>query len=347
MFTRFPDNPILEPRRKSWWEAAQTRNPAVVLRDGTVHLIYTAAADMDIEHKLYLGHAISRDGFHFERVSDEPFVQPSAEAFDGFDAGGVEDPRAVTIEGTTYITYCARAMPCWTHHLGGRHPNPPTQGLTWTKNYRRGGLLATEDMKTIRRLGPVTSDDHYDCNVILFPEKVDGRYLMLHRPSGWEGKDWGASMDSRPAIYLCTSRDMKTWEEDRPLMLPEFAWEHKIGGGCPPIKTEAGWLVLYHAVESPPPNGNWHYTYRFCYRAGLALLDLDDPRKVIARVPHPVLEPETPFEKFGTVNNVVFPTGHALLGDELFVYYGAADTVCCVATVKLQALLDLALRYRL
>ena len=101
-------------------------NPAAVLHDGKIHLLYTAAGDMDIEHKLYVGHAVSDDGFHFERVSDEPFISPSPDEFDGFDAGGVEDPRAVKIDGTVYITYCARAIPHWSYLIGKRLEKAPT-----------------------------------------------------------------------------------------------------------------------------------------------------------------------------------------------------------------------------
>ncbi len=343
---KWKNNPILEPVRHSDWEGAQVRNPAVVIHAGKIHLLYTAAGDIDLEHKLFIGHAVSSDGFNFERVDEQPFITPSSSEFEGFDAGGVEDPRAVKIDGTIYISYCARAIPCWNYAQGERLENPPTQGYTWTKNYRRGGLIASKDLKSYKRLGPITTDDHYDCNIILFPEKINGKYVMMHRPSGWEGTDWGASPDSKAGINICFSDDLVNWEHDQLLASPQFSWETKIGGAAPPVKTDKGWLVLYHAVETPPSDGSWHHLYRFCYRAGVMLLDLEDPTRIIARAPEYILEPETPYEKFGTVNNVVFPTGNVVVGDELFIYYGAADTVCCAAAVKIKDMLDYILKFR-
>lgn len=342
---KWTQNPILQPRANSGWEAAQVRNPAAILHDGRVHLLYTAAGDMDVEHKLYLGHAVSADGYHFERVKEAPLVQPDSFVFNGFDAGGIEDPRAVKIDDTIFITYCARAIPLWSYLQGKRMTNPPSEGVTWTKNFRRGGLLTTDDLVHFKRCGPITSDDHYDCNIILFPERIDGRYVMMHRPSDFSLADHPSYASA--GISVCYSDDLIHWYDDQPILSSVYNWENaKLGGAAPPIRTEEGWLTLYHAVEKPPQDGSWHRDYRFCYRAGVVLLDLEDPRKVVARCPDPVLAPEAPFEKFGTVNNVVFPTGNVVLGDELFVYYGAADTVCCVAVVRLKELLAHVLSYR-
>jgi predicted GH43/DUF377 family glycosyl hydrolase len=343
---KWSGNPILQPKPGSWWEGAQTRNPAAVLHEGKVHLFYTAAGDIDVEHKLCLGHAVSSDGFNFERVGDEPFIAPSASEFDGFDAGGVEDPRAVSIDGTIYITYCARSVPHWSFIMGQRLANPPTQGGTWTENMRRGGLIATKDLVTYERLGPVTSDDHYDCNIILFPEKVNGRYAMLHRPSYFKAEIESGIREETAGMSICFSEDLKTWGDDQPLIKDEYSWENgKVGGSGPPIKTKHGWLTFYHGVQKRPKDSDWHIDHHFCYRAGIMLLDLDNPAKVIARCPYPVIEPEAPFEKFGTVNNVVFPTGNVVLGDDLFLYYGGADTVCCVATIPVQELLEYVMRF--
>jgi beta-1,2-mannobiose phosphorylase / 1,2-beta-oligomannan phosphorylase len=343
---RFDLNPVLQPRPLSWWDAAQIRNPAAVVHDGKIHLIYTATGDIDIEHKLYLGHAVSTDGFHFDFAGAEPFAEPSATEFDGFDAGGMEDPRAVKIDGRIYITYCARSVPHWSFIQGQRLKNPPTGGVTWTENYRRGGLLMTDDLKSYQRLGPVTTDDHYDCNIILFPERINGKYVMLHRPSGFKAEIEAGTREVA-GINICFSNDLIHWEDDQVLLKNEFPWETgKIGGATPPVKTAEGWLTLYHAVEARPAVCNWHQDYHFCYRTGVMLLDLEDPRKVLARAPHPILEPQTNFEKFGTVNNVVFATGIVEAGDELLIYYGAADTVVCVATANTKKLLDFVLNYR-
>jgi predicted GH43/DUF377 family glycosyl hydrolase len=120
-------------------------------------------------------------------------------------------------------------------------------------------------------------------------------------------------------------------------MRPEAEWESKkIGAGPTPIETDDGWLLIYHGVDD-----------NHVYRAGLALLDLDDPSKVIARTPHPVLEPESDFERFGDVNNVVFPEGAVVLGDTLHVYYGAADRVIGHAAAPMSAVLALLRKNRI
>jgi predicted GH43/DUF377 family glycosyl hydrolase len=344
---KYCNNPVLEPRRNCYWSGAQVRNPAAIIHENEINLIFTAAGDIDLEHKLYLGRAVSSDGFNFDFVGHEPFAEPSDTEFDGFDAGGMEDPRAVKIDDMIYITYCARSVPHWSFLLGRRRQCFPADGgVTWTRNYRRGGLLATADFTSYKRLGPVTPDDHYDCNIILFPEKINGKYVMLHRPSFFKAEIESGNKDTA-GINICFSDDLINWYDDVPLMKNEYQWENgKIGGATPPIKTDAGWLTLYHAVEKRPDNCSWHQDYHFCYRTGVMLLDLDDPRKIIARAPYPIMEPETNYEKFGTVNNVVFATGVIQLDDELFIYYGAADTVTCVATTKLKSLLDYTLKYR-
>lgn len=113
-------------------------------------------------------------------------------------------------------------------------------------------------------------------------------------------------------------------------MNPLWRWEEKkIGIGPPPIRTDDGWLIIYHGVDSGS-----------VYRAGAALLDLENPRRVIARMPEPILEPEEEFEKVGLVPNVVFPEGAVMIGQELRVFYGGADRVGCVASVPLQLLIE-------
>jgi len=104
-------NPVLRPLPGSDWEGLQARNPAAILHDGKVHLFYTATGDLKHDHIIYLGHAVSEDGYHFSRTSDQPYVEPAPDTYHGFDAGGVEDPRIVKIDDTFYMTYMARAVP--------------------------------------------------------------------------------------------------------------------------------------------------------------------------------------------------------------------------------------------
>ena len=114
------------------------------------------------------------------------------------------------------------------------------------------------------------------------------------------------------------------------IMKPERKWEEKkVGIGPPPIRTDAGWLVIYHGVDS-----------NTVYRAGAALLDLENPCRVIARTSEPILEPEEDYERIGVVPNVVFPEGAVVMNDELRVFYGGADRVCCVASVPMKLLME-------
>ena len=123
---------------------------------------------------------------------------------------------------------------------------------------------------------------------------------------------------------------LTSFEKHTILLQPKYEWEDsKIGSGPPPIKTKKGWLLIYHGVDK-----------NLVYRVGAALLDLSNPSKVIGRTEKPLLEPEEPFEKNGYVKNVVFPTGSCIIDDQLYLYYGAADKVCCVATIKLDSLLE-------
>ena len=345
---RWENNPILSPDLNNSWECCQTRNPAAILHEGKVYLFYTATGDLKYSHEIYLGLAISEDGYNFERFSADPIVAPSPDTFDGFDAGGVEDPRIVKIGDTFYMTYMARAVGYAAFERGKRPVNPPSDGVTWTKNYRRGGLLRSKDLINWERLGPITDDNIFDANVMLFPEKINGEFVMLHRPS-----DNCPLLDSHAGMSICFSKDLKNWHNDKPLLSADADWGEKVGGSCPPIKTDKGWLTFYHGVEFAHPGcedeKEWFSPYfsrvNFCYRAGVMLLDLDDPSKIIARSPWSVLEPKEHYELWGSVNNVVFPCGSVVIKDELFVYYGGADTVCGVATINLNELLEHILQF--
>jgi len=334
---KWSGNPILWPKKGSYWEGVQVRNPAAVYEEGKVFLLYTACGETEFEQKIYLGLAISEDGFHFERVSEEPVFAPSE---DGFDAGSVEDPRAVKIGDTFYITYAARAFPPVAFWRGKRRKNIPNDAPTWKENFRRSGLLSSKDMRHFKRLGPITSERFFDPDVVLFPGKIRGRYVMLHRPTNYFASYQEAEkkpMEKRPSIWLAYSDDLIHWVNDHLLLHPTFDWEsNRVGAAGPPIRTNEGWLTLYHGVDK-----------EYIYRVGVMLLDLEDPRRIIARSPNFIMEPEAEFEKKGTVNNVVFPCGNVVIGKELFIYYGGADTVCCVATVALEDLLEYVLRYRI
>ena len=180
-------------------------------------------------------------------------------------------------------------------------------------------------------MGRLTSPILDDRDVILFPEQVDGQYVMLHRPKQYVGGDYGVKY---PSIWVKFSDDLLDWETKESHLLmtgKEGTWEEKIGGSTPPILTEDGWLMLYHGVE----NGGCGY-----YRVGAALLDANNPLKVISRTPQPILEPEYEYETQGLYNGCVFPTGNVVVDGVLYVYYGAADMYIGLATCPLNELLD-------
>lgn len=337
-------HPVLQPLEKSYWESEQTRNPAAIWHDNKVHLIYTASGDFVRDHLIYLGHATSNDGINFTRCSDEPMIMPSADEFFGFDAGGMEDPRIVKIDDYFYITYMARAVPFLAFHRGvTRDDIPKNAGITWTENARRGGLLRSKDLKTFERMGPITGEHAHEANVILFPEKINGKYVMLHRPSNAAP----ASNEVEAGISIAFSDDLLNWYDDQPLIMAEQPWEGKIGGSSPPLRTEKGWLMLYHGAEFADESKEWYMPgFVFSYRVGVILLDLKDPTKVIARSKNFIMEPTLCFERWGTVNNVVFPTGTVVKNDILYIYYGGADTVCGLATVAINDLLEYVLSYK-
>ena len=148
---------------------------------------------------------------------------------------------------------------------------------------------------------------------------INREYLILHRPRSWIGPKFGVD---KPSIWIAEGNTLMSFDRHALLMKPERDWEAlKIGSGPPPIKTKQGWLLIYHGVDK-----------NLVYRAGAALLDLNNPFEVIARTNRPVLEPREPYERIGDVNNVVFPTA--------YVYYGGADKVCCLAVVELDPFLE-------
>lgn len=173
------------------------------------------------------------------------------------------------------------------------------------------------------RLGVVLSPMNKDATV--FPRQFDGLWLLLHRPvTGGQEHIW----------YACSPHDLSHWSLPG-ILLPERGgpwWDGlRIGVGAPPIETDEGWLLIYHGVKEM---GN-----RPVYRLGLALLDRENPRKVLARASEWVFAPETDYEQRGLVPNVIYTCGALVRGDELWMYYGAADTAIGLATAKVTDLL--------
>ncbi|PWT99403.1 MAG: glycosidase [Bacteroidetes bacterium] len=241
----------------------------------------------------YLRIARSKDGHHFT-IDDQPFVYPSNE----LEIFGVEDPRITKIDDTYYIYFSA--------------VSPVGVGES---------LVSTKDFVTTEHHGMIFAPENKD--VLIFPEKINGKYYALNRPVP---KSVGA-----PEIWISESTNLVHWGNHKYLLgLRDGMWDSgRMGGGAVPIKTEKGWLELYHGASKDD---------RYCM--GAVLLDLEDPTKVLARTDKPILEPEAPYEIEGFFGNVVFSCGAIVEGDIVKMYYGVADTSMACAELSLQEILD-------
>jgi len=288
---RYEGNPILKPKPENAWESKNVFNPAVVYDNALIHLLYRAMGRDDISR---FGYAVSIDGFNFFRF-DKPVFTPKLI----LEPRGCEDPRVVKLGNSYYMTYTAYSV----------------SGM-------RVCLATTDNFIHWERYEMAWAERN-DKNAVLFPEKIDGKYIILHRP-----------MHKEPmGIWISYTDNFADWYGQREVMAPSEGgnWDSaKIGAGAPPIKTEKGWLLIYHGVDED-----------MVYRLGAAMLSLDDPSKVIYRHPEPILEPERDYEIRGEVPNVVFTCGACEVGDKYYVYYGGADRVICVATVDKEDMLGL------
>jgi beta-1,2-mannobiose phosphorylase / 1,2-beta-oligomannan phosphorylase len=305
--TRFTSNPVIKPNPKLSWQSKAAFNPTVLYEDGRVHLAYRAMSE---DNTSVIGFASSVDGSNFDDQSTEPMYVPredfEAKLIPGGNSG-CEDPRLTRIDDTIYMLYTA---------FNGR--SDPRVALT---------QISLDDFLTRRwnwsRPVLISPPNLSDKDAAIFPKKIKGKYAVLHR--------LGTS------IWLDLVNDLKfegnKWLGGHIFMSPkdELPDTDKLGISGPPIETKYGWLLLYHAVSRK--------TQPMTYYVAAALLDMNDPSKVIARRKVPILEPETPYELYGQVNNVVFPCGAAIIGEDLFVYYGGADSVIGVATMKVEDLL--------
>lgn len=341
VFSRHPRNPIVRPGRYGWRKAV-VFNPGVVLH-GDRFLMFERAAGSLRPFQCAIGMLQSTDGVHFDHASDEPVFTPEMA---GSGHGSVQDPRVVEIEGTFYMSFAFRPFAWNSSPTGIGVPDSwqaeyPEYDGDERKNQTRSGVAASADGLRWKLAGWVNEEGTDDRNAILFPEKIGGRFAALRRPSGFVGTDTQHG-EEPPCICISYSEDLRTWTEPRAVMQPAFDWEdNRIGGSTPPIRTEYGWLLLYHGVQ----NLN-SATRRVAYRLGAALLDLNDPARVIARCPHFLMEPETYYEKFGLyIPNVIFPTGAVVREELLYIYYGVCDTAIALATVPLRELVDYVRQY--
>ncbi|RLQ96760.1 BtaManbiosPhlase [Falsibacillus albus] len=241
----------------------------------------------------YLRIARSKDGHHFT-IDDEPFVYPSNE----LETYGIEDPRITKIDDTYYIYFSA--------------VSPVGVGES---------LVSTKDFVEIEHHGMIFAPENKD--VLIFPEKINGLYYALHRPV--------PKSAGKPEMWIAESTNLLHWGNHKYLLgLREGMWDNgRMGGGAVPIKTEKGWLELYHGASKED---------RYCM--GAVLLDLEDPSQVIARSDQPILAPEADYEVEGFFGNVVFSCGAIVEGDIVKLYYGVADTSMACAELSLNEILE-------
>ncbi|MBI5831266.1 MAG: glycosidase [Armatimonadetes bacterium] len=334
VFARHPENPIVRPGGPDWRRCV-TFNPGLLYDDDRFWLYERCAGGLR-PFVCHIALLVSDDGVHFQQVGDQPVFSPG---MIGSPLGSVQDPRVVRIDDRYLMTYAWRPFAWHSHPTGVGVPEsfePTCEGFSGRSedNQTRSGIAVSADRVHWEHLAWPTPPELDDRDVILFPERIDGRYWLLRRPQQMLGVSWRTQ---QPSMWLASSADLAEWTEPELLAEPKYAWEGgKIGGATPPILTEAGWLVLYHGVEETDP-----LLRTVIYRAGAMLLDRNDPRRILARTPEPLLEPEAYYERTGLyIPNVVFPTGAVVRDGLLWVYYGVCDTAIALATTPVDVLLD-------
>jgi len=317
---RFDSNPILESRRGHAWEGEGTFNPTVVQDDeGVVHILYRALGHDGVSR---VGYAQSKDGMHFTKRSPYPIFEPSigygipnpgisfapanynpAMYLSGGGWGGAEDPKAVKIGDTVYMLYMA--FEGW---------NSMRIALT---------SISVSDFKAGRwhwkkpRLISPPEERHK--NWVLFPEKINGKYAILHGIAPKILVDYVDNIDTFDG-YIYSERP------EGPQPGRKGKWDGLLRGAGPsPVKTEIGWLLLYHALDKRDSSR---------YKLGAMILDKDNPTKVLYRSSHPILSPDMHYENNGKPG-IVYASGATIKGPDLHVYYGGGDKVSCVATTPL------------
>lgn len=343
MFTRSKNNPILKPNPKNFWESRKVYNPAAFYEDGRYYLFYRAIGEDWISR---IGLATSPDGENFSR-SDKPLLEPAGE----LETKGVEDPRITKIQDTYYLTYNALSL----NADGKAAVNLCLATSNDLKNWQRHGAMLP-DWDFTKAGGVYTKFDENGKPFVkpkqnswskgggIFPEKINNQFLMLF---------------GEYRMWLATSDDGIKWTgEQKPFLEPRpgnYFDNTFVEMGPPPLKTDKGWLVLYHGVNKK----HW-------YQIGFLLLDLNNPRKILFRSKEPIFEPTEPYELSGLVDvlpggvpamqkmspeelnkfikeatakkimpRVVFCCGAVPVGGILKLYYGAGDSVIGLAEAPL------------
>ena len=331
---------ILE-RTENEFENFAVFNPAVLQQDNTLHLYYRAVREGNHSS---IGYCKLEGPLNIIERLNQPILYPE---FD-YECQGVEDPRISKISDTYYLSYSAFDK---TNVLGAFATSKDLMAFQ-----KKGIITPKISIKEYENL--ITNKDEverfekyikediiikqsqinprnaksmvWDKNIVFFPRKLNQKTVVLHR-----------LYPSIQILYFDTPEDLtyEFWRDyiknlkAHTVLSSKYPHESgHIGAGCPPIETSAGWLLIYHSAEKT----NSSYKYHAC----AALLSIKDPSKELARLDKPLFSPTLPYETDGHVNNVVFPTGTAVFDDELFIYYGAADTSVAVASINMSTLIN-------
>jgi beta-1,2-mannobiose phosphorylase / 1,2-beta-oligomannan phosphorylase len=335
---------VLLEKTTSGFEIEGVLNPAVIREGKAVHMFYRAVSKGNHSS---IGCCEFDGPLVVKERCDIPLIFPQ---FD-YESHGMEDPRIVKIDDLYYLTYCAYdginalgALATSTDLVHWDKHGIIVPQITYNDFKRLTGYKYTLNEKYARyndRNAMVTTPDKkvllWDKNVMFFPRRINDKLYFLHR--------------IKPDIQIACVNNLQEltkeyWENyflhegDNVALEPKYKFEVSyIGGGCPPIETAHGWLVIYHAVHDALQG--------YVYTAGVALLDLDAPEKEIARLPYPLFKPEEEWELKGEVNNVCFPSGAVVFDDTLYIYYGAADERIACASVSLSGLIKELLSHKI
>lgn len=320
------------------FENAGVLNPACIKVGEKVHVFYRAVKKGNYST---IGYARLNGPTEVEMRLDKPLIEADA----NYESHGIEDPRIVQIDDLYYMSYTGydgiNALGCLAVSKDLEHFDkigvivPKVSYDTFVDLTKSKGLLKHKYYRFNQNENIVEKDREkmllWDKNVVFFPRRINGELVFIHR--------------IKPGIQIVTGiREVSEltpefWEnylihlDENILLDPKFNHERNyIGGGCPPIETEHGWLMIYHGVHESL-NG---YVYCAC----ATLLDLEDPRKEIARLPYRLFQPDQDWELTGYVQNVCFPSGAAVFGETLYIYYGAADERIACASVNMEELLN-------
>jgi predicted GH43/DUF377 family glycosyl hydrolase len=331
---------IILDKTKNVFENLGVLNPGIYQEGNTVHMLYRAAREGNFSS---VGYCKLEGPLKVIERYNEPVFYPK----ESYEFQGIEDPRIVKIEDTFYMTYAAfdgvnvfGAFATSKNLIKWERGGVITPKLTFdefahlieptTEKISKEHFLFY-NLFMLYRLKDIMKSEVYvwDKNLVFFPKKFNGKFALLHR-----------FQPSIQLVYYKNSSELTTefWKKyikhlNKHIVLsPKYLHTNShIGPGCPPIETKFGWLLIYHSAQYAPKG--------YMYHASAALLDIENPKKVLGRLRKPLFSPTEPWEKEGYVSNIVFPTGTALFGEELYIYYGTADSRVAVASLNINELL--------